>query len=169
MCVLGPFKSFVSVHINDPVYACFGMAFYVRIEEDDHLWSEFYGHQLGEPSNDATYAYDDGVWLRKFITGTTVQFDTTTKKGYIWWGGEEPRRRLLSGRKKMSRRKTRKKKVQDDKNKRKRAQRIKALARKKKKANRKKTEQTKKADSAKKANEPPVANPRRELQETAYD
>ena len=46
-------------------------------------WRPEFDHPLGEPVG--LPSYTDGMWKRKFASGTEVMFDTSTNKGTIQW------------------------------------------------------------------------------------
>merc|ERR1712032_168433 len=48
-------------------------------------WYPVYDFPLGEPLSNATFI--DGVYTRKFKSGTVAIFDTTTETGRILWAG----------------------------------------------------------------------------------
>ena len=47
-------------------------------------WIPEFSHTLGAPVGDARLS--NGVYTRRFSTGTTVSFDTSTNEGAFVWG-----------------------------------------------------------------------------------
>ena len=66
-------------------YCYYGCGYWNATGDDNSpwYWRPEYDYPLGEPVGAASYT--NGVWKRKFGSGTEVMFDTSTNKGTVRW------------------------------------------------------------------------------------